>query len=141
MQVKDLVNDRFLPQTFDFVIVANNHFSVPHFPDFPGLDKFHGRAMHSHNFRDAREFKDKRVLLIGSHYSAEDLALQLSKYGASDIICSYRTRPMGFKWPANISERPLLVKVDGTRFTLRMEAQLKWMRLSCAPATFTPIHF
>jgi trimethylamine monooxygenase len=114
VHVTDMVNDRFLPsQTFDFVIVANSHFSVPHLPDFPGLDKFPGRVMHAHNFRDAREFKDKRMLLIGASYSAEDIALQLSKYGASDIICTYRTRPMGFKWPANISERPLLVKVDG----------------------------
>ena len=114
VQVKDLVNDRYLPvQTFDYVIVATGHFSVPHLPDFPGLNKFPGRVMHAHSFRDAREFKDKRLLLIGASYSAEDVALQLAKYGASNIICTYRTRPMGFKWPDNVSERPLLVKVDG----------------------------
>ena len=115
MLVKDLVNDQFLPaQTFDYVIVATNHFSVPHVPDFPGLNKFPGRVMHSHNFRDAREFEGKRLLLIGASYSAEDVALQLAKYGADNIICSYRTRCMGFKWPAGkISERPLLLKVEG----------------------------
>ena len=112
--VKDLVNDQYLPtQTFDYVIIATSHFSVPHLPDFPGLNKFPGRVMHAHNFRDAREFQGKRLLLIGASYSAEDVALQLAKYGAEDIICSYRTRKMGFKWPANISERPLLLKVDG----------------------------
>ena len=81
--------------------------------DFPGLNKFPGRVMHAHSFRDTREFKDKRLLLIGASYSAEDVALQLAKYGASNIICTYRTRPMDFKWPDNVSERPLLVKVDG----------------------------
>ncbi|CAB3981873.1 senecionine N-oxygenase-like [Paramuricea clavata] len=114
VQVKDLVNDRYLSaQTFDYVIVATGHFSMPHLPDFPGLNKFPGRVMHAHSFRDAREFKDKRLLLIGASYSAEDISLQLAKYGAGNIICTYRTRPMGFKWPDNISERPLLVKVDG----------------------------
>ena len=112
--VKDLVQDVFLPaQTFDYVIIASGHYSVPHLPDFPGLNKFPGRVMHAHNFRDAREFTGKRLLLIGASYSAEDIALQLAKYGAGKIICTYRTRPMGFKWPANISERPLLTKVDG----------------------------
>jgi trimethylamine monooxygenase len=50
---------------------------------------------------------------VGSSYSAEDISLQCAKYGSGDIICSYRTRPMGFKWPANITERPLLTHVDG----------------------------
>ena len=114
VKVKDLVNDQFLPaQTFDYVIIATGHFSVPHLPDFPGLNKFPGRVMHAHNFRDAREFRDKNLLLIGASYSAEDIAVQLAKYGANNIICTYRTRPMNFKWPSNISERPLLVKVDG----------------------------
>ena len=114
VQVKDLANDCFLPtETFDYVIVATGHFSVPHLPDYPGLSKFPGRVLHAHNFRDARQFKDQCVLLIGARYTAEDVALQLAKYGAANIICSYRTKPMGFKWPANISERPLLVKVDG----------------------------
>ena len=122
MQVimKDLVNDRYLPaQTFDYVIVATGHFSVPHLPDFPGLNKFPGRVMHAHSFRDAREFKDKHLLLIGASYSAEDIALQLAKYGAGNIICTYRTRPMDFKWPDNVSERPLLVKVDGNTVHFR----------------------
>lgn len=112
--VKDLVQDVFLPsKTFDYVIVATGHFSVPQLPDFQGLNKFPGRVMHAHDFRDARDFKNQRLLLIGASFSAEDIALQLAKYGATNIICCFRTRPMGFKWPSNISERPLLVKVDG----------------------------
>ena len=66
-------------ETFDYVVVANGHFSTPNIPEFPGIGGFPGRVMHSHDFRDAREFAGKKVLLIGSSYSAEDLAMQCIK--------------------------------------------------------------
>jgi len=53
--------------------------------------------MHSHDFRDAQEFAGKRLLVIGSSYSAEDIALQSKKYGAHSVTVSYRTQPM-FPW-------------------------------------------
>ncbi|TGV74147.1 NAD(P)/FAD-dependent oxidoreductase, partial [Mesorhizobium sp. M00.F.Ca.ET.158.01.1.1] len=35
------------------------------------------------------------------------------KYGAKSITSSYRSKPMGFKWPENWKEVPLLQKVVG----------------------------
>src|SRR5437764_2210336 len=70
--------------------------------------------MHSHECRDAQEFAGKRLLVIGSSYSAEDIALQAKKYGARSVTVSYRTQPMGFPWPEGIDEVPLLSKVDGS---------------------------
>ena len=64
-------------------------------------------------FRDACEFAGKRLLLIGASYSAEDIALQCVKYGAKSVITSWRSKPMGFKWPESITERPLLLEMDG----------------------------
>ena len=58
---------------FDYVIVANGHFSVPFIPEYPGMKAFPGRIMHSHDFRDAEEFRDKNVVILGSSYSAEDV--------------------------------------------------------------------
>ena len=55
-----------------------------------GLNRFPGRVMHSHDFRDAKEFEGKNLLVVGSSYSAEDLAMQTVKYGAKSVICSYR---------------------------------------------------
>ena len=93
---------------FDYVVVASGHYSVPHVPTFPGVEKFPGRVLHAHDFRlssplhafvlyslcfvflvvdlfimtsirDATEFAGKRLLLVGSSYSAEDIALQCLK--------------------------------------------------------------
>ncbi|XP_033753228.1 dimethylaniline monooxygenase [N-oxide-forming] 3-like [Pecten maximus] len=112
--VKDLTNDQDLPpERFSHVIVATGHFSVPNFPDFEGIDTFRGRVLHSHDFRRGSDFKGQRVLLVGSSYSAEDIAMQCRKMGSGKVITCYRTKPMGFRWPEGIEERPLLTKVDG----------------------------
>jgi trimethylamine monooxygenase len=111
--VHDFKEDRVYTELFDFVVVASGHFSTPNVPSFPGFDSFNGRVLHAHDFRDAREFTGKNVLLIGTSYSAEDIGSQCWKYGSATITVSYRTKPMGFKWPANWEERPLLQRVEG----------------------------
>lgn len=100
-------------EEFDFVIVATGHFSTPNMPYFKGLDQFSGRLLHAHDFRDALEFENRDILLIGSSYSAEDIATQCYKYGAKSITISYRTKPLGFEWPDGIKEVPLLTHFEG----------------------------
>src|SRR5699024_4428874 len=50
---------------FDYVVVATGHFSTPNMPYFKGLENFHGRVLHAHDFRDALEFAGQDLLLIG----------------------------------------------------------------------------
>ena len=80
-------------------------------PFFEGIATFNGRVMHAHDFRDALEFKGKDILIVGRSYSAEDIGSQCWKYGAKSVTATYRTKPMGFKWPENFEERPLLQKL------------------------------
>jgi trimethylamine monooxygenase len=108
----DRAKDRMYTEDFDYVIVASGHFSVPNVPYFEGLKTFNGRVMHAHDFRDALEFKGKDVLIVGRSYSAEDIGSQCWKYGARSVTSTYRTKPMGFKWPANFEERPLLQRLE-----------------------------
>lgn len=111
--VEDLQERKSRSERFDYVVVASGHFSVPDAPHFDGMDGFPGRICHSHDFRNAEEFAGQDVLVIGGRWSAEDIALQLYKFGAKSITISYRTRPMGFAWPAGIVEVPLLAKIQG----------------------------
>lgn len=104
----DLVADTESSETFDRVIVASGHFSVPNAPEYPGFDTFNGRILHAHDFRDAREFTGKDLLIIGTSYSAEDIGSQCWKYGAKSITVAHRTAPMGFTWPESWTEVPLL---------------------------------
>ncbi len=100
-------------EQFDHVVVANGHFSTPNVPQFEGFDQFNGRVLHAHDFRDAVEFKDKRILIIGTSYSAEDIGSQCWKYGCKSVTVSHRTAPIGYKWPDNWKEVPLLQKMVG----------------------------
>jgi len=112
---RDKKNATSSTDIFDYVIVANGHFSVPFIPEYPGMKAFPGRIMHSHDFRDAEEFRNKNVVVLGSSYSAEDVALQCHKYGAKSVTIAYRHNPMGFKWPKGMKEVFHLDRLEGNK--------------------------
>lgn len=111
--VEDLTDKSTRVEVVDYVVVATGHFSIPNLPQYEGFRQFPGRILHSHDFRDAQEFTGKDLLVLGSSYSAEDVALQTKKYGAASVTISYRNAPMGFDWPDGIDEVPGLVRMDG----------------------------
>ncbi len=110
---RDGITDSETREHFDHVIVASGHFSVPNVPYYPGFEAFNGRILHAHDFRDAREFADKDILILGTSYSAEDIGSQCWKYGAKSITVAHRTAPMGYDWPDNWKEVPALERVEG----------------------------
>lgn len=110
----DLANKDVTSEEFDYVVVATGHFSIPNVPYFEGIEQFPGPVLHSHDFRDALAFKNKDILVVGSSYSAEDIGLQCYKYGAKSITSCYRSGPMGFHWPDNWDEKPLLTRLEGS---------------------------
>ncbi|XP_045208771.2 senecionine N-oxygenase-like [Mercenaria mercenaria] len=101
-------------ETFSHVIVAAGIFSFPNLPEFPGMNEFKGRILHSHDFRDARNFTGQRVLVVGAGFTGEDLVLQLLKFGAKHTILAYRTRPKGDTciMPDGVEERPMVERFD-----------------------------
>ena len=111
--VRDLPGDRVYSEAFDHVVCCTGHFSTPNVPQFDGFDKFPGRVLHAHDFRDAVEFKDQDILIIGTSYSAEDIGSQCWKYGCKSVTVSHRTAAMGYDWPENWQEVPLLTHMDG----------------------------
>uniref|UniRef100_A0A0P6F4R4 Flavin-containing monooxygenase n=1 Tax=Daphnia magna TaxID=35525 RepID=A0A0P6F4R4_9CRUS len=113
LRFHNLVTGKNKSENFDYVIVAVGHFSVPNVPSFDGIDSFPGRILHSHDFRDARQFTNQNILVVGGALSAEDIALQTYKFGAKSITISYRTKPFGYGWPPEIEELPLLTHIDG----------------------------
>lgn len=117
--VNDLPAAKQYTEQFDHVIVATGHFSTPNVPEFEGFDLFPGRILHAHDFRDATEFTGKNILIIGTSYSAEDIGSQCWKYGCKSVTVSHRTAAMGYDWPDNWEEVPLLTKVEGKTATFK----------------------
>ncbi|XP_039141824.1 flavin-containing monooxygenase FMO GS-OX5-like isoform X2 [Dioscorea cayenensis subsp. rotundata] len=46
-------------ERFEAVVVANGHYSVPRIADIPGIDKWRGEQIHSHNYRIPEPFRDQ----------------------------------------------------------------------------------
>jgi putative flavoprotein involved in K+ transport len=74
------------------VVVATGGSRVPFRPMWEGEDSFKGRILHSSEFKNAKDFKDQRVLVVGCGNSAAEIASRLTEY-ASEVICSVRTPP------------------------------------------------
>ena len=67
--VENLEDKKVMPaERFDYLMVAGGHYSVPFVPLYPGVDRFPGRVMHSHDFRDACEFADKRLVIVSTKF-------------------------------------------------------------------------
>jgi trimethylamine monooxygenase len=113
MVVQDQKNDQEIIDYVDHVICASGHFSTPNVPEYPGFDSFPGRVLHAHDFRDAVEFKDRDILILGTSYSAEDIGSQCWKYGCKSVTVAHRTAPMGYDWPDNWAEVPKLDRMEG----------------------------
>lgn len=73
---------------FDYVMVANGHHWNPQMPSYPG--NFAGEFIHSHNYKTAAPYKDKRVLVIGGGNSACDIAVETSRVSAMTAISMRR---------------------------------------------------
>lgn len=74
---------------FDKVAIANGSFTAPKWPKLPGIEQFKGRALHAIDFHRPETFKDQRVLLIGLHASAQDVASSLLGH-ARQLYVSHR---------------------------------------------------
>ena len=56
------------------VIVANGHLWKPRYPDYPGT--FHGRVLHSKEYKTPDILVDRRVLVVGAGNSGCDIAVE-----------------------------------------------------------------
>lgn len=84
-------------ETFTDLVVCNGHHWNPRWPKYPG--EFTGEYLHSHSFKKAAPFKDKKVLVIGGGNSACDVAVETSRVSEITAISwrrGYRIIPKFF---------------------------------------------
>jgi len=64
------------------VVMATGVSGIPNLPDIPTLRNFGGKILHSSQYDDAKEWKGKNVLVIGTGNSGHDIAQDLYSSGA-----------------------------------------------------------
>ena len=90
-------------EMFEAVMVCNGHYSVPLFPEIPGMDKFKGLQMHSHEYRMPEAFKDMNVVVLGAGSSGLDIAMELSGT-AKEVTLSHNRDRLKSPLPGNVTE-------------------------------------
>ena len=75
----------------DRVVVATGYSNVPSVPDWPGV--FAGELVHSAAYRRGEAYRDRRVLVVGSGNSGTEIAVDLVRAGAGEVLLAIRTPP------------------------------------------------
>lgn len=91
--VMDLPSNKCRKLHFDVVMVCNGHNSVPNIPKFKGQEMFSGKQLHSHDFRNANDFKGERVCIIGAGPSAMEMVTLISKVAEHVTWSNHSKRP------------------------------------------------
>jgi cation diffusion facilitator CzcD-associated flavoprotein CzcO len=77
--------DKWWTESFDAVVVASGHYSVPFIPSTPGLAElshnFPSSVSHSKAWRDPEKYRGKRVIVVGASISGPDIS-----YALADIV-------------------------------------------------------
>jgi hypothetical protein len=114
-------------QEFDALCVASGHHHTPRWPDYPGT--FKGEYLHSHDYKRAAPFRNKRVLVIGGGNSACDVAVETSRISKETCISwrrGYWLIPKFiFGMPVDkffylFKNFPKQLQIGGLQFTLRL---------------------
>ncbi|XBI76193.1 hypothetical protein VPH35_069461 [Triticum aestivum] len=72
--------------TARFLVVATGEFDEKVLPEVPGLDTFHGEAIHAGEYRSGEGMRGKEVLVVGCGNSGMEIALDLVQAGAAASI-------------------------------------------------------
>ena len=87
----DLKTKSIITKEFDYVAVCAGHLVLPFIPEYPGFDTTDIRIIHSRDIRSVDEYRGRRVMVMGSSLSGEDLCCLLLKNGVKKIVLSYRS--------------------------------------------------
>ncbi|MFE4536535.1 flavin-containing monooxygenase [Streptomyces scopuliridis] len=90
------------------VVVATGYNHTPRLPSWPGRESYDGELVHAGEYRDARPYAGKDVLVVGVGNTGAEIAVDLVEGGAARVRLAVRTVPHIVRrstlgWPAQAS--------------------------------------
>ncbi|MFD7556587.1 flavin-containing monooxygenase [Streptomyces sp. NPDC059835] len=87
------------------VVVATGFNHTPALPDRPGLDSYTGELVHAADYRNAKPYEGRDVLVVGVGNTGAEIAVDLVEGGAARVRLAVRTAPHIVRrstagWPA-----------------------------------------
>ena len=75
------------------IVIATGYSNSPIRPNWPGQDGFGGEVVHASEYRNARAFAGRDVLVVGAGNSGAEIAADLAEGGAATVRLAIRTPP------------------------------------------------
>jgi putative flavoprotein involved in K+ transport len=75
------------------VIVATGYNHTPHVPDWPGRETYRGELVHASQYRNAKPYAGRDVLVVGIGNTGAEIAVDLVEGGAERVRLAVRTAP------------------------------------------------
>ena len=95
VRLKDLQTETIYEKTYDAVVVANGHYTVPSVPNIKGITEWNqvnpGFISHSKFYRRPGPFANKKVMVVGNAASGTDIASQIGAVCKHPLLMSQRS--------------------------------------------------
>lgn len=75
---------------YDALFVCNGHHWDARWPEPPFPGEFSGRVLHSHDYKDAQDFRGQRVVVLGIGNSAMDISVECTYYADRVYLATRR---------------------------------------------------
>ena len=105
---KDLQTSNLSSNTYDAVIVANGHYTVPSIPSMTGIEAWNeaypGVITHSKHYRRPSPYSNKKVLIVGNSASGTDIASQIATVSLHPLLLSSHSKSELFPFSASFKQ-------------------------------------
>ena len=95
VRFKSLGTNVIFEKTYDAVVVANGHYTVPSLPNIKGIKEWNranpGVISHTKFYRRPGPFADKKVMVVGNAASGTDIASQIGAVSQHPLLMSQRS--------------------------------------------------
>lgn len=127
-------------ETFDRVIVASGHLSVPlHVPEFK--DNFAGEYLHSHHYREPARHVGKRICVVGVGNSACDIASDVCSTAEKTVLVARSGVMIGPKLLFGIPFTDLSMKIHKPWFPDWLRRRIMSLLIYTAHGRMTDLGF
>ena len=108
VESKDLQTSSLSSNTYDAVVVANGHYTVPSIPSTTGIEAWNeaypGLITHSKHYRRPSPYTNKKVLIVGNSASGTDIASQIATVSLHPLLLSSHSKSELFPFSASYKQ-------------------------------------
>lgn len=91
------------------LVSATGTWDRPHWPAYPGRERFRGRQLHTHDFTSVEDFGGQHVVVVGGGTSAVQLLLEIAGVATTTWVTrrppEFSTRPFDNAWGRDVERR------------------------------------